>query len=502
MRSIGLFLPFAALLCLLPLTVAARPTITKGPVLQRPTADSIMVTWEQDIPSAPSIRYGVSSQSLQTLPSAGSATRHEVTLSGLDPDTEYLYFISDEGMAISDSHRFLTMPLEGTAFSFVVMGDTRSDPAAHHNTIAALSGLDIRFAVNSGDLVADGEIDEQWTTFFDIERPLLAKVPLFPVIGNHETDDGEVDLFLKYFVNPESTSGKEQYYSVDYANVHLTVLDGHSEVDEWYTCSLRGLLTDDCFTQEQEDWLRYDIEQAHLNPAIDHILVFVHAGPYTSVADRTGNAHMRQLMDFFGEQGVTAIISGHDHYYERGVSGNGIPYIISGGGGAPLYEIEKPCMFPHTVHHNLKDYHYLYITVAGDYLNIESRRVDGELFDGLEIGTRPECLTNADCIPEEMPYCGETAARCNAFFCYTECLDEPIPDDTMPTDDTAATDDNGTANDDAAAVDTDTATTDIETTPDTATASDADHAATMNDDDPGNGIIEESPTGCACAAIL
>ena len=407
--------------------------ITRGPYLQRPGENSIMVVWEQDIESSPYIKLGCGN-SPEWIKTSTNKKRHEVILEDLKKGATCSYAIVNEGMEISKTYKFNTMPPEDTAFSFVVMGDTRSDPVAHTNIISEISKQNIQFYLNTGDLVADGEIDSQWTEFFNIEQPLMGNAPIFPVIGNHDVDDKEAELFVKYFVNPESSSDKEEYYSVDYSNVHLTILDGHAEVDEWYLCSIRGLLTDDCFNEKQEEWLKKDIAEAATNPDIDHILVFVHAGPYTSRQDRTGNLHMRNLMDFFNQNGVTAIISGHDHYYERGTSGNGIPYIISGGGGAPLYEIESPNIAPHEVHKNLMDYHYLYITSAGKYLNIESRRLGGEIFDGIEIGNRPECLTTQECEKQTLQGCMEPSTTCQEFKCTTTCLDEPVDEDneTVP----------------------------------------------------------------------
>jgi hypothetical protein len=414
----------AAFLILLPLQGIE---ITRGPYLQRPKDDSILLVWEQDKASSPQIKLSCDGD-IRYIKTSKSTIRHEVSLNNLKKGQKCSYSIVNEGMEISKTHTFNTMPIDKTAFSFVVMGDTRSDPEAHSNIISEISGQDIHFFVNTGDLVADGEVDSQWTDFFNIEQPLMSQATIFPVIGNHDEHDGKAELFCKYFVNPESSSNKEEYYSVDYSNVHLVILDGHAEADEWYLCSLRGLMTDDCFNEKQEAWLKKDIAQAHANPDIDHILVFVHAGPYTSKEGRTGNLHMRNLLDFFAQNNVSAIISGHDHYYERGTSGNGIPYIISGGGGAPLYEVESPNIAPHKVHKNLMDYHYLYITSAGKYLNIESRRLGGEVFDGIEIGNKPDCITSEDCEDKTLTGCSMPLTTCEEFSCTTICTDE-APDE-------------------------------------------------------------------------
>lgn len=42
------------------------------------------------------------------------------------------------------------------------------------------------FIMHTGDLVADGWDSSLWPTFFDAERELLRKAPIFAAPGNHE----------------------------------------------------------------------------------------------------------------------------------------------------------------------------------------------------------------------------------------------------------------------------------------------------------------------------
>ena len=45
-------------------------------------------------------------------------------------------------------------------------------------------------------------------------------------------------------------------------------------------------------------------------------------------------------MPLFEEYGVDVVFTGHDHCYERSFA-NGVFYIVTGGGGGPLYEQER-----------------------------------------------------------------------------------------------------------------------------------------------------------------
>ena len=46
------------------------------------------------------------------------------------------------------------------------------------------------------------------------------------------------------------------------------------------------------------------------------------------------------LQPLFEGNGVQLVFAGHDHTYERTII-NGITYVVSGGGGAPLYGLEQ-----------------------------------------------------------------------------------------------------------------------------------------------------------------
>jgi len=43
---------------------------------------------------------------------------------------------------------------------------------------------------------------------------------------------------------------------------------------------------------------------------------------------------------------VTLVLSGHDHNHQRFTSVRGVTYIVTGGGGAPLYPVASGCRTP------------------------------------------------------------------------------------------------------------------------------------------------------------
>ena len=404
-------------------SAAAALKITRGPYLQWVAETSIYVVWEQDHPSAASVRYGAGGALGLTRRSPSTGRRHEVRLTGLRPNRSYQYSVHAGSVQLSKVHTLQTAVRPGTPFRFAVVGDTRSNHQVHASIVAAMGReKGLRFYINTGDLVSDGEVAAQWDTFFTIERALMARVPMFAAIGNHDEHNGGADNYLRAFVLPDNSPDKEAYYSFNYGNSHFVVLDGHVNVDGWIRCVLKGKLYAECFTTRQMEWLKNDLGAAYRDGRVENIFVFIHVPPYSSKDGRTGNPQMRELMGLFKQSGVTMIITGHDHYYERGLSNNGVPYVISGGGGAGLYSLSKPSFHPHKVLRNRSFHHYVVVEVDGRYVSVSAKDQQGATYDTFSFGKRPP--PRPDGGPETVPDSGSGQPEAGT--------DEAVPDGGGP----------------------------------------------------------------------
>jgi len=352
--------------------------VVRGPYLQQPTPDGTIVAFDMDEVAAAEVRVGAPGGALdQVFPSTGASTHHEVSVAGLEVDTAYDYAVFVDGAALSQTRSLTTAVGAGEPFTFLVYGDTRSGHEAHTSVVAAMETEDARFALHTGDLVSDGEDEEDWIEFFGIAGEMLAELPLYPVVGNHDEEDGAADLYEAIFALPD----EELYYSFDYGGVHVVVLDQY--VNMVLACAVDEVLVDHCLDEEQMAWLEQDLQAA--SQTADMIFVSAHEGPYSSKASRTGSLQMRVLLPLFAQYGVTAILTGHDHYYERGFSDGGIPYIITGGGGAGLYAIDEPSDDPHTVVTNESTYHYVLVEVTGQVVRFQAKNPDGGVIDEVVI---------------------------------------------------------------------------------------------------------------------
>ena len=343
-------------------TVAACATaaqkIVGGPFVVHVTSRTATVVWI------------VQSDELTLHPpgSAGARTSpsfqvEKTTLTGLQPGTHYDYDIPGQP-GVKGSFR--TAPAVTGPYHFLVLGDTRTRHDVHRRVVEAILRDGIPdFVVHTGDLVADGDDTSMWPIFFDIERDLLRQAAFFPALGNHERNSHD---FYDFF---QATT---PYYSFDWGNAHFVVLN--SDIGNAATSRSAR----EAFWAEQTKWLEADLEASQ---KAEYRIVVAHHPPFSAVSTRQGsNPEMRALVPLFEKYHVTAGVFGHDHNYQRNLQ-NGIQYIISGGGGAPLYDVDKPD--PATSQKAISVENFVTFSVDGKVMKIQAKGLDGKLLDEFEI---------------------------------------------------------------------------------------------------------------------
>ena len=344
-------------------TASASVTTTisfiHGPYLQSVTTDSIIVAWETGQPGQGEVAYGETGAYGLRVADPAVAARHAVTLTGLAPYTVYHYRVESGGVPLSEDATFRTAAgPDQTRFTFVVFGDTRTQPKFHQAVVERIVAQAPDFALNTGDLVEHGRRADEWKTFFEIERGLLARAPLFPVLGNHE---GNSPLYFDYFYLP----GNERWYTFDYGNARFVCL----QVDG---------VADFRPGSEQYGWLEGTLA-ANTQP---WLFVAFHVPPYTSVRDDLEDDVRQALTPLFERYGVDVVFSGHKHNYERNEV-NGITYVVTAGGGAPLYAMQER---EPTQAAFARAYHFVLVEIDGDHLQATVISSEGEVLDEFERG--------------------------------------------------------------------------------------------------------------------
>ncbi|MFH1811541.1 MAG: metallophosphoesterase family protein [Pseudomonadota bacterium] len=352
-----------ALALLLTTRVLAAPSQLRVSVVDDPRT-SMGIAWTTPDLVDSVVRYGTSaSYGLEQTGSAPSLAQdigyiHGVTLTGLSAGTTYHYSVGD-GSEWSDDATFATSGSDPcAAWSFVAMGDDRTQfgtgghPGVSSNfpeILVEAADTGPALIINTGDLVMDGEDEAQWVDYLDSTELVGKEIPIFPVIGNHDTDSVEGDgaNFNKIFYLPRNTSSStEDFYVVRYRNAVFAVLSTHS--------FRGGSTTDSRAFAQQAEWLDQVLTQ---NSDATWKIVSFHAPAFTGggggLSHPPNEAGANEvLLPLLDAHHVDFVLTGHNHYYERfaaAVQGtdltrgepnpDGTVHITTGGAGAYTMEI-------------------------------------------------------------------------------------------------------------------------------------------------------------------
>jgi len=334
--------------------------------LQQLGPHSVIIKWrgnQNGGAEADNVCFGTDMEKLlqesQTTATVTATGHSEALLSGLQADTTYYYSVG--GAAVADAaHSFRTAPAPGelpgdSNTRIWIVGDSgtagKGSPAAGQ----VRDGFET-FVKNHGNEPADlflmlgdnaynqGTDIEHQKAVFDVYTKLLATTPVWPTIGNHEMGSLGVSMsispnayavlgdgasggpdpapdspmpYLNIFTLPTDgeigglPSGTEQYYSFDYANVHIVSLDTQLSMRD--TDSRAAML----------QWLKDDL----IANSLDWTIVIFHHPPYTKGSHDSDNelggidqpifAIREEFTPIFEQYGVDLAYSGHSHIYER-----------------------------------------------------------------------------------------------------------------------------------------------------------------------------------------
>jgi 3',5'-cyclic AMP phosphodiesterase CpdA len=329
---------------------------------------------------------------------------YRARLSNLVPGEEFRYRVLKDSKPVFDASAHARKSTR-QAYRFALFGDCGQGTPAENAIAyqAYLAKPDFIFI--PGDIVyGAGRISEYRTRFFPSYNtdepsaangaPLLRSLPFIAAPGNHDTALNNYQRFpdaLAYFLywdqplnGPVAPSGatkaahvltgsaaaqpmflegaKPRYprmanFSFDYGNSHWTVLDANTYMD-WSNPSLREWLAKDLASAQSATWRFVAFHQPGFNSSKEHF----------------SEQQMRPLSPIFEANHLDVVFAGHVHNYQRSfpltfrpdgspagpkgeVAGEwtldkafgdgasakpkGVIYIVSGAGGAELYNPEQ-----------------------------------------------------------------------------------------------------------------------------------------------------------------
>jgi len=330
----------------LPESDNSRAKITIPPYLNNLTSSSVTVMWETDAESDSTVYYGLepscpesASGGLSRFQAAEVSDRlvpvfnlfvHRVSLSGLTPGKKYYYQVrsAQSPSEVLSFQSLAQAPLP--SFQFAVVGDTRTDDLGHLAVIKKMASFnELPFYIHLGDF-ADNFSPRLRRSFFEIEQPLAAKAPIFPVRGNHE----DQLWYQEYFDLPLSGYGPSldnRCYSFKYQNSYFIFVDG---MLDWHSGTI------------SYNWLQAKLAEAYADPDRKFTFLFSHSPFYIGYGRSyydyyAGSYPLAQLAPLFQQYDLSAGFGGHIHMYER-LDVSGRPFITSGSGGTVIYYLIEP----------------------------------------------------------------------------------------------------------------------------------------------------------------
>ena len=325
-----------------------------GPYTQQSQDDSVIVSWITLVPTRRNeVHWGAS-------PACGNITGehsifthtvHTIKIRGLTAGLQYYYTVSSDEIE-SSLYTFWTASPENDTIRFAVYGDSQGDWDDWETVLRVAQAIEKEkpmFVLKPGDLVDNGRNLLNWLDFFSAS-PFIHNSTLYPGLGNHEKHS---HLYFSFFSLPFN----ERWYSFENGPVHFIGLD--SNIPNRYRIA-------------QYLWLVNDL-WIHDSP---YTVVFFHHPLYSSSEHGNTTPLQKIWAPVFERYHVDIVFNGHDHNYERSIV-NGVSYIVTGGGGSPLYDNGHS---PWTVYSE-KTYHYCLLTVNSSALLCEAKKPDGSMFD-------------------------------------------------------------------------------------------------------------------------
>lgn len=249
---------------------------------------------------------------------------HEATMTGLSPETEYVYRVGNDERGWSEQRTFTT-GADADTWSFLAMADAQigvdakvSEQATAWNKavdVATGEHPDSAFLMHLGDQVEGwGAPVKQLEAFTAPEQ--LQKYRLAVLKGNHETYAPDSHFQDTYFL-PNEVEDTANYF-FNYNNVLFIGLDGN-----------RSSAADiDTHAQFVNDTI------AEHGADADWVIVGIHQAPFsqgTHYTDSDVVALRENLTPKLSEAGVDMVLSGHDHIYTRTHLMNGVDPVIPEG---------------------------------------------------------------------------------------------------------------------------------------------------------------------------
>lgn len=346
--------------------------ILRSPYVQQVTSSSAQLLWTSDALAAPAVDVWAAGQAGGPVAGAPVAADREAALprgvqyvarlGSLAPGTLYCYRVRDGRLVLAGPFGFMSAPARGSdrPIRLVAFGDMGYRSIDQTAVLEGLGRVEFDLALLAGDIAYPaGRLAELEENVFAVYAPLMRNAPFWPASGNHDYLTEDAAPFRRSFALPENggPTGIERWYSFDWGDLHVVVLDSERLV------------------AEQIRWLEADLS-AHADAP--WTIALVHRAPFSSGEHGPHLPTRDAFVPVLTRHRVALVLAGHEHNYERFHAQGGVAYVVTGGGGRGTREVGPSV--PGSAF-AVQVAHFVYIVVERHRLRLWAVDASGQTFD-------------------------------------------------------------------------------------------------------------------------
>jgi len=334
-----------------------------------------------------------------------------IVVAGLQPDHVYPYDIRIGGSKVGQGEVRTWAAAPATKLCFFVIGDygtgngiQREIANAMWNEFQKRAATDnpVRFVLSMGDNIYGnvsgfllgightGAADVDWAPkFFEPYEQLIARIPWFPSLGNHDGNEtearGDLTAYLDNFSFPGDKPGR--YYHFTYGDLaEFFSLDSTRNTESGPS---RPMYSED---SAEFHWMQQEFPKATAPWVIPfyHHPVF-NAGPLHAPSMR----ELAHWMPVFQAAHVHVVFNGHEHNFqmtEQNAASFGIRFFTSGAGGE---------LRPGNIQRRMRNANIAAWSGQNHFLVVE---IDGKTMRVTPVSFSPMTIVDPDGRPLQAPF--------------------------------------------------------------------------------------------------
>lgn len=240
---------------------------------------------------------------------------------------------------------------------------------AHHNALSPL-----QFLINGGDVVQNGQIEEEWISYFKGGIAYLMDVPQIAAIGNHDYRGNKGNAVPKFFQKYMRWENAPSNGNLFFSMPGFKLVIWNSNFSD---------LTD---SQEKEMWSWLEQKMSEAQKEKVPLVLATHFPVYSSSLNRFTSFSViklqKHLVPLAEKYGVKLILGGHTHMYERSFK-DGVNYVVAGPAGG---RVNKPTYTnPYIQYFNAGVLTFTKIKYSNNTFKLETFNEENVLIDELLI---------------------------------------------------------------------------------------------------------------------